>query len=449
MLKPHRDEGSALIITLMVMMLVGALATSIAVVAVNGLRSSTLARNAGVALDASNAGLSEGLSYLRTNGVVAIDLCPTPTSPDPEAAGFTAFDLGSQGCVNGLGDARVRPVSGQPYTVLIASKTDYAAGVTGEYVIVARGTGPVRATRAVSADVEATGVGAAVGAFQGNMVALGGQTPIQNQSVFSRGCVYKRSLLTMSGTDAYGLPAAVHSESYITDDQGTSITCPHPSKIYRSPSSPCNTGNSGQYKYDQDVAGGLFGPTSSCMPANPGHYYDTGSKLGTGDLEKVYGIKFPPLTPDDIERLRATARTQGNLMTDADLDRDVTPNGTQAVLFYQLANPWAQVDLSQIKGFDYTNGMTCLRRSLVVVVEGGDAVQSRNNVNPIIASIFVVTPGKKYDSKGGGVVGSVSADYLFLGGATIVDSTAQDCANSNPSPSTMTFKVTSYRELDG
>ena len=55
--------------TLMVMALVMALATTVATVTVNNLRSSTSARQAGSALNAADAGLSQAKTYLRTSGV--------------------------------------------------------------------------------------------------------------------------------------------------------------------------------------------------------------------------------------------------------------------------------------------------------------------------------------------------------------------------------------------
>lgn len=444
--RARSDEGSAMIITMMVMLLVGALATSVALVAVRNLHSASLARSAGIAVDAANAGISEGVSYLRTNGVAKVQGCPAPTSTEPAASGFSAFDLGSQTCVTGLGDDDVTPVSDQPYTVLIAVVTDYLAGSGATYRIVSRGTGPDRAARLVSAEVEAQGAAAAEGGLQGNMVAIGGQSPIVGQSIFAKGCVYKRGNLTITGTDAYGLPAAVHTEGIITDDQGSSQTCPNPKKPIHPPA--CNTSDGGALKYDQDALGGPLPETSPCRPADSGDYYANGSRLAPGDLEKVYGIRFPPLSPEDIERLRATAKAQGNLRSSGGT---VTPNGKQAVLFYQMSG--GSVDLSQVQGFSYDAadyaGDTCPDRSLVVIIEGADMIWNTNSAPPIVASVFVISPGKKYDAKGGGVVGSVYADSIFLTGATTIDATAQDCSNSNPSPSTVTFSVTSYRELDG
>lgn len=436
---PRRDDGSAMIITIMVMVLVGAVATAIALVAIRNVQAAGLARSAGIAVDAADAGVSEGVSYLRANGVVAVQKCASPTTTDPLDTHFTAYDLGSQQCVQGLNDPNVRAVVGKPYTVLIAARVDYLANVAGTYQIVARGTGPDRARRIVSAGVEASGSGNAQGAFQGNLVASNGTMSVTGQSIFSSTCVYDRSKFTLSGTDAYGLPAAVHAEGVITDDNGTSTACSEKKAIHP-PACPAAE------PYDQDSRGEQAG---ACIPANSGGYYANGSKLNPGDLAKVYGIKYPPLSPEDIERLRAIATAQGNLRTVTNYDQAFTPSGSQAVVFYQMpATGTYNVDLSKIQGFSY-DGSVCPDRSLVVVIENANGRWTANAANPLMASVFVVTAGKQWYQSGGGIAGSVYADQLVLGGASVaLAGQAQTCANNNPSPATMTFTITSYQELD-
>lgn len=428
-----RDDGSALIIGLMVTALVGAVATSAAVIAISNTQSANLARSAGVAVHAADAGISQGISYLRANGVSAVQTCANPTTTDPTAVEFSAFDLGSQRCVGGLADTHVEPVTGQPYSVLIAPIVDYATGRTGEYRIVAQGEGTLRAARIVSADVEAEGSGLAEGALQAKSFAGVGNTTIKNQSIFAQGCVTDRKHLTLSGLDAFGLPAAVHSESSIGENNGCSSKLIHPPA--------CN----GTYKYDQDANGGPLSDGSSCLPAGAGDYYANGSLLEPGDLEEVYGIRFPPLADEDIERLRQIAIAQGNRRTPSNSGTAFTPNGNNAVVFYDMAGGQT-VDLSNIDGFTYEG--TCEDRSLVVVIRGASARWTKNSVQPLMATVFVVTEGEEWYNTGGGLVGSVYADSIVIGGAVSNGGPAQECANSHPSPATMTFTVTNHRELD-
>ena len=156
------DSGAALILTLLVMVVVGGLATSITVMTVNNLQSASLARSGGVAVDAADAGIAEAVAYLRSNSLNR--LCP-PTSPNPTASTFSGFDLRTQACGKTLADAG--QLTGLPYAVIIGTTVKYGPSTPGEYTIVSRGYGPGRAQRLVSAKVRIQGGGAAPLAFQG------------------------------------------------------------------------------------------------------------------------------------------------------------------------------------------------------------------------------------------------------------------------------------------
>jgi hypothetical protein len=73
-------------------------------------------------------------------------------------------------------------------------------------------------------------------------------------------------------------------------------------------------------------------------------------------LLSLFGIKNPPLSQADIDRLRAIATSQGNFKTTAS-NADVWPSGTQAVLFYDLTNSSGNVNLNTIRGFGHTAGI--------------------------------------------------------------------------------------------
>ena len=73
------DRGSAMVITLMVLALVTALSTTVAVVTINDLQGSRRAQAAGAALGAADAGVAQAISYLRNSGVR--DLTCTRAAP--------------------------------------------------------------------------------------------------------------------------------------------------------------------------------------------------------------------------------------------------------------------------------------------------------------------------------------------------------------------------------
>jgi hypothetical protein len=160
-------------------------------------------------------------------------------------------------------------------------------------------------------------------------------------------------------------------------------------------------------------------------------------------LLSLFDIKDPALSQTDIDKLRNIAKSQGNYRTSTS-SADVTPNGSQAVLFYDLATG-GNVDLRTIRGFDYAVG--CPSRSLVIVVVGGGTTFPSGG--PLLASVFVTTPNMVYSTNGGKLIGSVYADKISLGGNAQVTQAQQACADSNPSPTLLDFNVTAYREIDG
>jgi Tfp pilus assembly protein PilX len=446
------DRGSAIIITLMVISLLAALAATVTGVAINNVQSSRLAGEAGVAVNAADAGIAEATSFLRTNGVRA--LCVPPTAYDATAPTFNkAFDLATRSCVDSPGNGT--KVQGKPYTVLIVTVAAYGTSDVGRYLIYSTGVGAGAASRTVTAELEVKGLGVPKGGFFGHAVFGAGQVYV-NQSIFSTGCVYVRSHIAMSGMDSYGLPSAVHSSQVVTDDNGSTTNCAVSNKAVHK-AGPCYyPGPDGlNGAFDQDVLGGSLGGTSclsarsqypSVSAATWSRYYPNGSQIADSQtLLGLYGIKDPALTQDEIDGLRAVAKAQDNYRTTASSSDSYTPNGTRAVVFYDLTG--GKVDLGTIKGFSPPGNGTCPDRSLVVVISGADAVFPSGS--PLAASVFVTTPGKMYSSTGGKLVGTATADLISLGGNAVVDPADQQCYTQNPSPSLLTMNLTAYREIDG
>jgi Tfp pilus assembly protein PilX len=444
-----RDRGSALIVTLMFIALLATLATTVSALAIGNLQSSQLVQEAGVAGDAAEAGLAEGVSYLRTNGVRS--LCAEPSNYLPSGPTFDkALDLATQTCVDG--PTKGTQVQERPYTVLIVTINAIGTSDVGRYLVYSTGVGGGAARRIATAEVEAKGVGVPKGGFFGHSVS-GSGTAAANQSIFSTGCVYARDKITMSGIDSYGIPAAVHSSQIVNKDpKSTAPNCAVTNNSIHK-SSPCYSPLDGAF--DQDSLGGSLSGTScltsrSSFPAVSAEswakYYASGSKIVDKDtMMALYGLKDPALTQKEIDELRLVAKTQpGNYRTTSSSSDSFTPSGTNAVLFYDLND--GKVDLGGITGFAPTTG-ACLRKSLTIIVSGGDVVFPSGG--PLAASLIVTTPGKTYSATGGTLVGTAYADSITLGGNSTVNAADQQCFVANPSPSLLAFNVTSYREIDG
>jgi hypothetical protein len=435
----------------MVMAIVAALAITVATLSIRNLQSARLSQQGGVAVNAADAGVAQAVSFLRVNGVA--DLCPAPTVYNPPAADFNrGFDLATQRCVTSLSASQRVP--GQPYSVVIVTRAAYPTNGLGSYTVFSKGVGADRAARLVAADITVTGGGAPRGSsFFGHEIRGSGTVTV-NQSIFSTGCVYNRGAIKMNedpnARDAYGLPPAVHSSQFITND-GVNRLCSR-SQL----NSPIHAANvcAPNHPFDQDVLGGPLAATSACVTSRPPNvpaatwerYYpdSEGSRISSSEmLLSLFGIKDPALSQTDIDRLRAIAQSQGNYKTSTSSSDVVTPNGSQAVLFYDLTA--GNVNLSNIRGFGHT--AACPTRSLVVVVVGGGTTFPSGA--PLVASVFVTTPGMIYAANGGVLVGSVYADKISLGGNAVVSEDAQTCADKNPSPALLDFNVTTYREIDG
>jgi hypothetical protein len=298
--------------------------------------------------------------------------------------------------------------------------------------------------------VQVGGLGIPKGFFGHSVTGSG--TVTANQSIFTTGCVYKRDRITMSGIDGYGLPAAVHSSKIITDDQGV---LPHCSKSNKSShkDDACEPAE----PFDHSALGGsLLTADPTCIDKRaeyPGittatwdKYYPEGSKIADDQtLFDLFDIKDPALTQPQIDRLRQIAKSQDNHRTASSPSDVITPQGREAVLFFDLRGSGGNADLSTIKGFTPPPA-GCLARSLVIVIEGGGAIF--HSGDPLAASVFVTTPGKTYDANGGKLIGTVYADKIKLGGNTVTDSGHKECFFGDPSPHLLDINVTSYREID-
>jgi hypothetical protein len=455
-----RDGGSALVITLMVLALVTALATTLAAVTIGNLRASVSAQRAGSAVNAADAGIAQAMAYLRSNGVRALACSPTcPANPWGNRA--------SPASVTVAGTA------GQAYRAWIEPLAPFPANDPGRYLIHSTGTASGAASREVSAEVAVTKTRVPQGIFA-RSINGGGDASVARESIFSTGCVYNRSKIQMSGMDlAYGIPVAVHSSQIITDSNGTGQNCPTTSKpIHRAKpqyqnAQPCNT----DYPYDQDRLGGSLSSTGCALTQSSyPKYYGQQDLSGDGSVDvhgsllkddetlfALYGIRTPALTPAQLDQLRITAQSQGNYWTRSASNTWTSPDEPNAVMFFDLAqtDPGGTVDLNDVTGFSRSGSANlsagdaaCPAKSLVIVVESGNVKLNSNQ--QLFASVFV-GPGAPYGQvfKANGTsdfIGTLYADTVNLTGTANVS--IDECFLANASPALLDFTISSYREID-
>lgn len=447
------EAGSAMIMTLMVMALVTALATTVAVVTINNLQGARRAQLAGAALNAAEAGIAQAVSYMRANGVRDLGCAAGPCS-------------GPWGEANPVTDV-VSHVDGLSYVVWIEEVVRFRpqAQTDGEYRIHSTGLvsdDPADATpqarRTVVTEVTVDTSEMPRGLFA-RSINGGGTGQVHRQSIFTTGCVYKRGQIRMEGMDlAYGIPAAVHSSQIITESNGTGQYCSDTRAPIHDPAAAngCNP----KYPYDQDSRGRELG--SACANAAgvyPRHY---GASESTEDgqygsfirddaaLFEAFGIKSPALSPAQLEQLRALADTQGNLITD--VQSWAGPDDTHAIMYFDLTGAPASkrvVDLNNITNFNRApDATTCSTKSLIIVVEGGN-VRLNANQN-LVASVFLTSEapyGQVLKANGtADFIGTIYADSLDLTGTA--DIWLDECFLENVSPALLEVEETAYYEDD-
>jgi hypothetical protein len=462
---PRRDDGSAMITTLLVLAVLTALATTVASVTVNNLGSSVKAQQAGAALNAADAGVAQAMSYLRDKGTGVLACSPT----------CAANPWGNS---NVPASSSVTGTAGQAYTAWIEPIVRYPNDKNdpGKYRIHAVGTAKGDARRVVEADVQVTRTTVPFGIFA-RTIDGGGNVHVENQSVFSTGCIYSRSNLVITGFDvAYrtadgrAIPAAVHTSQIITNSQGNGQFCPTTNKPIHEAGTATEKCNP-LYPHDQDRFGGnlagtacwptqndykaFYGPEDVDNPKDNTIDVDGSYLRGDGTLMKLFNFLQPALNQTQMQRLRSVARSQGNYWTTSDSNVWTSPDEKQAVMYFDLAKTdlGGVVDLNKIVGFGREPGLAanhpdCDTRSLIIVIDGGNARLNSNQ--KLTASLFLTSGapnGKILKANGTSqFIGTMYGDTADLTGTA--DLSMDDCFMNNPSPGLLQYTQTSYRELD-
>jgi hypothetical protein len=395
------DSGAAMITTL----LVGAVLTALGVVAVDvsisNLQNAGRDRVGGIALDTSESGVAQAIEYIK-NGGGALIACAPSCSTNPWG--------------NRDNPQTVTLPNGRQYKVWIQQVQGFAPPTykTATYKIYSLGTaGNGPGARSVEMTITAKPFTFPIGLYADNFEDAGDGT-VHSEQMFSKGCITKRSHINFGpSTDPetgavstvdpfYGYPPAAHSASYITDDNST---CTNGSSVHTP--NDCNT----SYPGDQDAAGGSVVSVSACASKVMG---GTTSLFTTADLNATYGYQARGLTTTQYASLKSKAISQGNYWTDATLGSFVppcvdlcpagktpTPNG---VVYFKVA-AGTTID-NEFKEIEEFTRATCGQRSLVIVIEGGEA---HINSKIDITSALFVPDGNLQFNGGASIEGTIFA----------------------------------------
>ena len=428
------DPGSAMVITLMVLAVLASLGTTLAAVTTTNLQGTGRASQAANALNLSDAAVSQAVTYLRTEGVRDLRCSPT-CGGNPWGNSTTPQKV------------VIDAATGKAYTAWIETIAGYPATSPGLYRIHATGiAGGGPAVRNVTVDVQLTPFNTPQGVFAGS-VSAGGTGNISSTSLFTTGCVYKRSHLSFSGMDTvFGIPAAAHSSQYITESQGSGQFCA-PGGVHGPGAAACNL----TVPNDQDKAGGPLAGTA-CQGIG-GAYPQTSLIASDADLFKMYNLQNGALTAPQLATLKSQAQAQQNYYTSA--AGWPSPTEKNAVMFFDLlqSNPGGSVDLNGITGFDTppatpADSPGCPTRSLTIVIVGGNA--KLNAASTLNANVFL-TSADPYGnvSKANGsanFIGNMYANSIDIKGTATIS--MDGCFLSNPAPSLFDARTFNYTEID-
>jgi hypothetical protein len=440
---------------ILVTALLMALTLTVSVIATNNMVSAKLAQQAGAAVDSSDAGVAQAVTYLRKNGVVGLNGC-TPTCASNPWGNST-----SPATVNIGGKA------GQSYGVWIEKIAPFPANKPGIYRIHSTGLAGGPAGRTVTVDVR-VGMLPITNGIVAASVNGGGNAGVHYESIFSTGCVTGRTKIDFrdpaTGKNtidrAYGIPAAVHSSGLISTDNGNG-TCS--GGFIHSAAAPCNP----LYPYDQDSMGGPLTAGDGCynkastefstLPQfntssnTLAYQYPKTSYMDASTLASNFAAKRPPFTQAQLDQIKAIAQEDGTYYTSA--TGYTVPAGPDSVMYFDLtgANAGDTVDLNNLAVSPWNRDhdpTTCPRQSLLVIIAGGNARLNSNS--KLSAAVFAISDSPYGNiSKANGTstfTGSLYGNNIDLTGTA--DMWMDQCFMDNPPPALTTVQTYNYREVD-
>jgi hypothetical protein len=425
------EGGNAIVVVLLVVATMSGLGITATVMAVANSQNADRDRQGAIAQDVADAGVAAGIEFLRSgaNGIS----CPE-SGLTYNGTTWTSATTCS-GAWNGPANAQTVTAGGQRYAVFISRVAKAAPPTTRESVYRIRSKGTTSTATAGVRQVEATIVARPftypVGVYADSVVAAG-TADVTNETVFSSGCIAGLKHAGVTGTDVwYGGKAAIKTTGGATESNGS---CTANNDVL----SNANSGGTQCYGFgntEYPVSTPYGGPQ-----ATPASCYNLPTtKFTISDLQDSFGLTARGLQPQQYAALKAVAKSQGNYYTTSSY---TTPNGAtypNTVLYFKLS-PGDEVNLNDIVGYSAT---TCGARSIVVVIDGGDA---RINSGADIVGALFVPDGTLRGNGGSTFTGTVFAKTLdkFNGTAEI----RLDPCWADNFPLLNEFRVSDYRQVD-
>ena len=495
MVRRGDDEGVALITALMVMLVLLAFGSVVAVLGINNLRNGQHDREAGSSLGAGDAGVAQAVEFIRSNGVGGLN-CPdaSPSSCSSNPAGWSnpssprlvPLDSAGVGC-NGAAKDCAKVWIGvvqafAPPAVKVGTYNIHSEGVYGN--------GP--SARRIVVTVKVAPDTFPIGVF-GQTVSGNGGTAIYTESLFTTACVSPIDTGSGNGTrftgiDSYwGQPAAAHttthisssvhcgSNGYVMSGSPSSTTpsaanCPSYSSLNGSQSGDGGlvsaTVGSGCYHTYQRPDGSWY-PDGAC-PSGVSSPYGNGlcdtTAFTTADLQR-YGYRPRGLSDAQYAALKSRAQSQGtyNIATgsiNATLTNLLNAGVGSPVLYWDCASAASSICSGSsglsLKYSDFPTGAFGTAPSagggcssslhiVTIVVEHGDLTFQGGNNTWFDAALFV--PDGSFNGNGGyQILGTLFSNNLDLGG-TQAFSLDSCWVTAFPGP-VLSLRQTNFREDD-
>lgn len=444
------DRGSALVMTMLVLAVLSGLGTTVFVLSSRNLKNAQRDRQATAALADAEAGVAQAVAYMKANGVGGL-LCSPACASNPWG--------------NSTNPQVVTLATGETYRVWIERIQPFIPGkADGRYRVHSAGmAGSGPGTRTVWQDVSISPFGFPLAVY-GDQIDAGGTGQILTESLFTAGCVFKRSKLQFSGVDpVYNIPSAAHSNSIITDDQtsNNNTSCPTTNNKNVHANGVCNDP---AYPWDQDSQGGALNGTTcyhKTLGSSDPSYPETSF---VNDVAKTYGFQQTGLTSAQIDMLRTTSQEQGFYFTNTWQIPTVLRSASTAinyphpVLFYELQGSGIvgqTVDLSQLDSTTYgrptpvdSSSTYCNGRNFILVVLNGNVKLNSNSV--LVGSVFAMGPDPNgIVQKANGttnLIGTIYARHIDLTGTANVN--LDDCFLQNLPGNLLNIRPSDFREVD-
>lgn len=429
------EAGSAMVVTILVMVVLTGMGAVVFLIGTNNIQNAGRDRLAAGAFGASEGGVAQGLTFIRSAGLASLK-CDDP----PQAGTDCTKPWGSSNPkVVNLSNNRQfnvwiqRVQAFNPPEFKVATFRIHSNGTAG--------TGPGK--RLVDVTVDTAPFKFPIGVYADTITDAG--TPnLRKESMFSQGCITGRSKITFVGTDPYhGIPSAAHSTQYISTKVNGACSAGNDDNIHRPKPPASNPGVcSVTYPNDQDRQGGdLAGTACYNSPYPTSSFFDL-------DILRSYGYDQPRgLTDAQYAALKTMAQEQGTYFTTTSFPEPTDPPPFLNAVYYFNLKPGGGT-LSVQDEFEAFRSAYCGERSVIIVVEGGD--MHVNAGTDMVGAIFV--PDGNYRGNGSaittGTLFARSIDKLNGTADFTLEGPKPNCFFDNFPGGLMEVSVKNFREVD-